>query len=178
MTDLSTDLRASTSQKQFWEGLFQRPTKVLRQGKHGQSVKDHREDVHGARFEPIYQEWLPSKSMVEHTRQNRDKHVRHSQIYFVGRAIQSGYFLRPTFFNTSRTSHSVTNPSQPAASASGIAAKLLYREIRQVGKTIPKMRFTYVTVRLDRLDIPTKESSKLFLASKRVTLHGFVRNST
>ena len=107
-----------------------------------------------------------------------------------GKPSSPGDLLRPTCFKASRTSHSVTTPSQLAASGEvgEIATKLPEREISAAGKTIPKVRpkgVTYLTSRsqqspvrgLDRSDVPIGEPSHLFFTRSRVRFHSFVENS-
>ena len=113
-----------------------------------------------------------------------------------GKPSSPGDLLRPTCFNASRTSHSVTTPlatsrfSHPKVEEVGeIAAKLPEREISAAGKAIPKVRpkgVTYLTTRsqqspvrgLDRRDVPIGEPSHFFFTRSCVRFHSFVGNSS
>ena len=112
----------------------------------------------------------------------------------LGKPFNPGNLLRPTNFNASQTSHSVTKPSQLAASASLRPGGKLNSyetpepEVKTASKAITEVRPTdlvHLTIRsehvsvwgLDRFDIPERESSYFFLTRGCVAFYRFIRNS-
>ena len=133
--------------------------------------------------------------MVEHIRQNRDKHVRHPQVHFVGQTIQSQRLVKAdllqhitdfTFRDQTLTTSYFGRPK--AGDVSQIVAKLLDREVKTAGKAISEMcpkslahladRPQHMPVRgFNELDEPIGVSAQLFLTHKCAASHGFVGNS-
>ena len=129
------------------------------------------------------------EAVVEHIRQNRQKHVRQPQVHLSRRLVEADLLQRITDFAFSNHTCATSRFSRPETGKVGkIAAKHLMWEIRIAGKALTKVHpkgITHLAIRsqhvpiqgLDGIDILIGKSSHFFLTRCCVRFHSFVENS-
>ena len=130
------------------------------------------------------------KPKVEHIRHNRDKHVRHTQIHFVEEAIQSRRLAEAELFEriTDFPLRKKNPRSQPLLPPESGRSRINSCESPVLGdqasgqndlQNVPETINVCHGSTESRAHPGTwRETSKLFIESKRVTIHGLVGNST